>query len=137
MHSIEGKALCALLQFYEVGLSCNLREKSQHMTCVHAKAASRGITRRGGASSSSLWDPRKAKLILSTTPSPRPGVFPGGWARWVGSQRDRQCFTVQRMTRCLRNVQLTQQAQGFFFLEWKRDFIFQGLVLLASRLQLL
>ena len=118
MHSTEGKALCALLQIYEVGLSCNLREKSQQMTCVHAKATSRGITHLGRASSilestGSPW----AELILLTAPSPRPRVFPGDWARWVWSRWDQQRFTVRRTTWCLQNIPLIKQAQGFFRLE--------------------
>lgn len=73
---MEGKALCALLQIYEVGLSCNLGEQSQQMTCVHARATSRGTTLLGWASSvlESGGSPQAKLILLPPTPRDR-GFF--------------------------------------------------------------
>ena len=88
--------MCALLQIYEVGLSPSLREQSQEVTCVHAKAPSGGITRPAWASPVlQSHEIPAGEAGPPDPPSPRPWVFPGGWA---GSWWDRQRFTIQRIT---------------------------------------
>lgn len=126
---MEGKALCALLQIYEVGLSCNLRESSQQMTCVHAKAAARGITHLGWASS--LLPVRGVPVGKADSPDhPLPGAGISLVAVGLAASRDSEHDLL------FAEPPINTAGPGRFS-AGKRNFVFQGLVLLAIRTQLL